>query len=112
MSDNTAPEQPPAVVGETNVHSVSFAGKLDDGEQLTGTPTVVDEAGKLTLANKVVNTVALVINDQDVAIGQAVQFTATGYTVANSPYTIKITCGTDGTPAQTKIGRTIIRVEA
>lgn len=113
MGDNRAPDEPTAVVGELNVHSVSFDGVLDAGELLTGTPTIVEETTSvLTLANKAVSTAELTINNQTVIIGRAVQFTATGYTVADSPFSIKITVGTDATPAQTKIKYVTIPVEA
>ena len=112
MSLSTAPQRPVAVVGETNNFSVSFAGRLDSGEVMTGTPTAVEQTSSdLTISNVAVNTAALTINDISVAIGNAVQFKVLGQLVANTPYTVKITAGTDSTPAQTKVGYVIFKVE-
>lgn len=106
MGRETAREIPEAVVGETLPYSVDFQGKLDSGELLTGTPTVEEvSTSDLTISNKVVSTSALVINGKTVAAGKAVQFTVSGFLVANSPYTIKITVNTDATPTPVKIGR-------
>lgn len=104
MSDNTAPELPTAAVGEVNLYSVSFAGVLDTGESLTGTPTVAEQStSDLTISNVSVSSSALTINGKTVAAGEAVQFKVSGQLTANSPYTLKITVGTDSTPAQTKV---------
>ena len=102
-----------AVVGETNNFAVSFAGVLDSGEVLTGTPTVVEvTTSDLTIANVAVNSSALTINERTVAIGNAVQFNVLGQLAANSPYTLKITAMTDASPAQTKIKYVKFRTEA
>lgn len=113
MAANTARERPTVVVGEIRLFSVSFDDKLDSGESLTGTPTVVEETTTdLTITNKAVSTSALTINNKSVAAGRAVQFKVTGFLVANSPYTILITCGTDSDPDQTVKGRVKFEVEA
>lgn len=102
MGSNTAPEKPDVTVGAAPNVSVSFVDVLDDGELLTGTPTVAEQTtSDLTIVNKAVNTAALVINGESVAIGQAVQFHVSGQLAANSPYKIKITVSTSATPAQT-----------
>ncbi len=86
---------------EVRVVAVSFQGKLDSGELLTGTPTIVEvTTSDLTLANKAVSTVALTIDGTSNAIGEAVQFSVTGGT-AGVTYTINAQVGTDSTPAQT-----------
>ena len=104
MSLNVAPQTPSAAPGSVDNHAVSFAAVLDEGELLTGTPTVEEvTTSDLTITNKALNTVALTINNQSVAIGMAVQFRVSGQLVTGSPYTIKITVGTDSTPAQTKV---------
>ena len=104
MGLNTADERPVAAVGETNNFAVSFVGVLDSGELLSGTPTVAEQTtSDLTISNEAVNTSALTINDRSVAIGKAVQFSVSGQTTANSPYTLKITVSTDSSPAQTKV---------
>ena len=95
MATHTAPEVFEAAVGETFLASVSFAGYLDDGETLTGTPTVAEQStAQLTISGQAVNTSAKTINGLSVAIGQAVQFTVSGQLVAGSPYSIKITVTT------------------
>lgn len=95
--------------------AVSFSGMLDEGELLTGTPTVVDNSPPspeaLTFSNIAVSTTALTINGISVPAGEAVQFSLSGG-VVNTAYTIKISCGTDATPAQTLYGSIDIRVKA
>lgn len=114
MAQNTAPERPVLVPGETRNFAVSFGDVVDSGELLTGTPTVAEETtSDLTIANKAVNTAALTINGKSVAIGQAVQFKVSGQlatgtvrgdeSIATGNYEIKITVSTDATPAQTLI---------
>jgi hypothetical protein len=101
---NTAPQVPTLAVGETRNFAVSFINVLDSGELLTGTPTVAEATtADLTIASKVVNTAALTVDDTAVAIGQAVQFKVSGQQLAHSPYTLKITVGTNATPAQTLV---------
>ncbi len=105
MSENTATQVPTFAPGEVNILSCSFDGKLESGELLTGTPTVAEQTtSDLTITNVVVNTVALVINTKTVAIGKAVQCKVIGQLVANSPYLLLFTVGTDASPAQTKKG--------
>lgn len=109
MGQNTGPERPVLVPGETRNFATSFADELDSGESLTGTPTVEEQTtSDLTIENKAVNTVALTINGKTVAVGAAVQCKVSGQQAAGSAatgsYTIKITVGTDATPPQTLIG--------
>lgn len=85
-------------VSEVRNVAVSFANMLDDGELLTGTPTITCTG--LTFSNQAVNTAALTIDGVEVAIGQAVQFKVVGGT-ALTQYTIQVQCGTTSTPAQT-----------
>lgn len=120
MGLNTAPERPVAVVGETNVHSVSFANILDGSELLTSTPDVVEvTTTDLTITNLAgtankgtVSTAALTINNVSVPTGEAVQFKVVGYLAATAEYTVKITAGTDATPAQTKVRYITFKAEA
>lgn len=81
--------------GETRNVSIDFAGKLDSGELLTGTPTV-EEVGSsaLTITNKQVNATSKTINGRDAAAGEAVQFRVSGL-VAGTSYLIKVTVSTD-----------------
>lgn len=113
MPLHMAPQRWQAVVGETRIVSVSFVDVLESGELLTGTPLVVETTtADLTLANKAVNTSTLTILNQSCVAGQAIQFTMTGQQ-AGTCYIIKLTCGTDATPAQTLIrGITVIGVAA
>lgn len=89
--------------GETRNHAVNFQGKLDSGELLTGTPTVVDanppSPQVLTIDNKKVNTGTITINDVSCVAGEAVQYRVACTTAGT--YNILITCGTTATPAQT-----------
>lgn len=108
----TAPQRHSKSVSEVVNVAVDMRGILDEGELLTGTPTIIEVATNvLTLSNKAINTEALVINSETVAIGEAVQFSVAGG-VAGSTYTIRITVVTDSTPAQTRIVRLKIAVVA
>lgn len=91
-----APQLPTQSITETRFHAVSFVGKLDTGETLTGTPTVAEiDTAHLTITNKAVNSAALTINGQSVAIGQAVQCKVTSSAmVAGAAYRILVTCAT------------------
>jgi hypothetical protein len=80
--------------------AVSFAGQLDDGEALTGTPTAA--AAGLTVDNVRVSTADLTVNGQTVPAGKAVQFRVAGG-ANNTTYEIKVTCGTTSSPAQTLV---------
>ena len=96
---------------EVRVVSVSFLGKLDSGELLSGTPTITAEAGSgLTLSNKTVNSEAITINGVAHAIGQAVQFKATATSANAGTWTIDIVCGTS--EGQTRFGRVTVEVVA
>ena len=106
---STAPQRPSASVGSVRNIAVSFSGKLDSGELLTGTPTITeDTTTDLTISSKAVNTVAREINGVTVPIGEAVQCNVLGFVAANFPYTLNISVGTDATPAQTLIGTVVI----
>ena len=90
-------------VGATRLFAVDLTDDLDafpSETLLTGTPTITATPSGLTLANKAVNTVALKINDSIVAVGKAVQFTATGF-ADDATYTVTISVGTNSTPAET-----------
>ena len=111
---HTAPQRNDVAAGETRNFAVSFSGKLDSGEILTGTPTVIDDAAPspevLTIGNVVINTSILTINDVSVPIGEAVQFSASGF-VSGDDYKFKISVATDATPAQALIGYVEIDTE-
>lgn len=102
MPQNTAQERPDAVPGETNIYSVSLDGKLDSGETITGTPTVVEvTTSDLTISSITVSSAELTINDRAVAAGRAIQFKVAGQDTASAPYRLKITAATSA--GQTKI---------
>lgn len=99
-----APQIPCFINGETRNGKASFAMKLDDGELLTGTPTITEiTTTDLTFANVAVSTADLEINGATVLTGQAVTFKVTGF-AAGTTYRARIQCGTTSTPAQTLRG--------
>ena len=93
--------------------AVSFVGKLDGTEVLTGSPTVTEvDAGSpnaLAITSKAVSTIELTINGATVPIGQAIQFKidGSGATVGNT-YLVDIVCDTDA--SQTIDGRIQITI--
>jgi len=111
MSEVTASQTPACAVGDERNGAVSFAGQLDDGEVLTGTPVVADadDTGDLTISNATVNTSEIVVNNRDVAVGEAVQFFVSGMT--DTKYTLKITVSTDSSPAQTLVRYVTFKVD-
>lgn len=73
----------------------SFLGKLRDGELLVSDPSAVEQTtSDLTLTNIQINTAAVVLQDCDHVIGQAVLFTVEGG-VANTEYVIKCKATSD-----------------
>lgn len=106
----TAPQIQEKTAAEIRFAAVDFQGLLDDGELLTGTPTLASAPTGLTFANTGVNAAELEINGVTAAIGQAVQFKVTGGT-SGTAYVVTVTCGTDGTPAQTLVGKVKIVVQ-
>lgn len=109
---HTAIEVPDKAVTEVLNAAVSFSGKLEAGESLTGTPTVVEETtSDLTLSSKSVSVAIINISGIDTPIGEAVQFSVQGG-VAGTLYTVNISCTTDASPAQTLRGKVTFNVEA
>ncbi len=107
----TAPQVQQKAASEVRNVAVSFAGKLDDGELLTGTPTVTVSPTGPTIASESVSAEALTINGESVAAGAAVQFRVSGGT-AGVTYTITVSCATDASPAQTLRGKVTLEVVA
>lgn len=104
-----APQRQSASVDSVRNAAVSFSGELDAGELLTGTPTITeDTTSDLVISNKSVSIEELKINGLSVPIGEAVQFTVSGFVSANFPYTIDISCDTDSSPEQTLLGSIVI----
>lgn len=109
---NTAPQRHTKSAGESRAVAVSFKGLLNDGELLTGTPTVVEvTTTDLTLSSKAVNGSSIRVNNDTCVAGQAVQFLVAGG-VAGSNYQIKITVGTNASPAQVLVVRLSLDVVA
>lgn len=105
-----AAEKQTKLVSEARNVAVSFVGKLDVGELLNGTPTVVEVGSTdLTITNVGINIVALTINDKAVIIGRAVQFKVTGG-VAGVTYILRLTSTTDASPSQTVILNVTLKV--
>ena len=107
----TAQQVPSKTESEVVNGAVSFVDVLDKGERLTGTPTI-DAVTDLTFANILVSTVILIINNNSVPAGMAVQFSVSGGLAATGTYTIPVVCGTDSIPAQTRRGKLTLTVES
>ncbi len=88
----TAPQIRELTTDETRNISVDMSGLLDDGEVLVGAPTI-ECSDSLTVDNEQINTAAVVINGDSVAVGCAVQFTVAS--TVRGAYTIDIKCSTD-----------------
>lgn len=89
--------------------SVSFDGLLEDGETLTGTPTVTATPSGLTIDNARVSTTELTIDGSIVAIGRAVQFRVAGGT-SGTRYEIVVTSDTTSSPVQTLVVECMLTV--
>lgn len=89
--------------------SMSFKNEIDEGELLTGSPTVVASPSDLTITNKVINASSVVVNGITVEAGLVVQFLVSGGT-AGTRYLVTVTCGTDSSPAETVDGEVILDV--
>lgn len=107
---STAPQRGTKLASEVRNVAVSFVGKLDVGENLTGLPTVVEVgSADLTISNVAVSLVELTINDVKVAAGRAVQCRVSGG-VAGTRYVLRVTATSNATPAQTLIANLILNV--
>ena len=90
-------------LGDTELVAVVYDQWLESGELLSGTPTAVEQVtSDLTIANVQRNATTLVIENITRAIDTVVTFLLSDGTVANSPYTIRITVSTTDS-------RTIVR---
>lgn len=102
---NTAPNTESIAPGSTRNVVFSFAGQLDDGELLTGTPTAAasvvagaGEASDLTVSGVGRNEAAETVDGETVAIDQGVVFAAAcdANTEIGTMFAVKVSCGTDG----------------
>jgi hypothetical protein len=92
--------------GVRNV-AVSFAGLLDEGETLSGTPTVSEATESLGITAAQVSTADLVIEGVKVKAGHAVQFRLTRGEASAGNYEIDILAPTSA--GQTIPGSVTIR---
>jgi hypothetical protein len=106
----SAPQVREVSTNEVRIISADFKGKLDEGELLTGTPTITEvSTDHLTLSSKQVSTVELVVNQRRCAIGEVAQFKVDASGAApGTTYEVDIICGTDR--GQTIDGRISIYV--
>lgn len=92
---------PEVSAGDTEIGAVDFQDWLDGTELLTGTPTVAEQVtSALTIDNVGRNSATLTIKGRSVTANKAVQFRFSGQ-VAGTTYRLRVTCGTDATPART-----------
>jgi hypothetical protein len=115
MTCKQAPERHCKDESEGKVITVTFTKDLATDEQLTGTPTVVEETtSDLTITNISINTIELDDKGKTIGIGKAVQFKVAGGTVAVGEeyklYTMIINASSDSTPAQDLRGEVILKV--
>ena len=82
--------------------AISFAGKLDSSELLSGTPTVTASSTLITIASAARNSATVTIDGESVIANKAVTFRVSGGT-AGGRYTLTTTCATDASVAQTLI---------
>ena len=95
-------------IGSQAVVTFDRTPRVQSGELLSGTPTVVDDnsTGELSLSNKQVNTVA--DTENEIAIGKAVQFMISTTSTTCKEYEIATEVETNGTPVQTLADKMIV----
>ena len=95
-----AKELPRKSTNDTDAGAVSFALELRSGELLTGTPTAEEQTtSALTLSNIGLNSGTVDIANQTTLANQAITFSVAGGS-SGTLYSIKVTCGTDSSPAR------------
>lgn len=98
-------KRPVVLVGEEANFAFDMRPKLQNGELITGTPTVVELTGTgddLTITNKVRNSTATVdVENDDVPIDMAVTCFITGW-VAGKVYRLLVTVVTDAPDPATR----------
>jgi hypothetical protein len=87
--------------------AVDMSGHLDDGEILTGTPTVSVSPSGPTLGSCTINSGPQMVNGQKCPAGTVVKFTASGGT-AGVDYAILVSSSTSG--SQTVQGYITLKV--
>ena len=95
-------------IGSQAVVTFDMTPRLQSGELLSGTPSVVDDdaTGDLTISNRQINTVA--DTENDIAVGKAIQFKISTSSTTCKEYEIATQVGTDGTPVQTLADKMIV----
>jgi len=102
MAVITLDEIYPISEGDTEFVPINYTNHLRSGELLSGTPTIVEvTTTDLTLTNNAVSTTVLVVKNESVTVGMAVQFNMTGQ-LTGILYRIRVTVSTDD-------GRTFVR---
>jgi ribosomal protein S1 len=95
-------------LGSYQVITFDLGPRLAEGVTLTGTPSVVDANGgtELSISSSQVNSVG--DSAEGVEVGKAVQFLVSTSSTEQVTYTLKITCATDQTPAETLVDKLMI----
>ena len=93
-------QRPEIFDSDERIGSVSYVGEIDDGETLSGTPTVTEvTTSDLTISNVAIGTTARTINKKSVAANKYVTFFVKDQ-VSGKTYTVDVRCGTSSDPAQ------------
>jgi hypothetical protein len=93
-------KQYPVSTNQVRNVAIDFAGMLDEGEKLTGTPQVEEVDGSsLGPITGVLNTSIVSINGRQVPVGEAVQFTVDA-TAVQAPATVRVDVIVDTTGGQ------------
>lgn len=99
-------------VDEVRNVAVDMRGKLDPDEVLLDNLVIVEvTSADLTLSSRAISVDDLLIEDDTVPAGQAVQFEVAGG-VKGKTYTIRITVNTSSSPPQTLIENIKLRITA
>lgn len=118
-------QRPVISEGDTDVAGIDYTKYLDEGESLTGTPTVTeigvvtsfDDDGDpvytastdLSFANLAVNDDTIFILRKEVLAGRAALFKVSGQD-ADKIYLVRVSVSTTSTPARTKVVDVLITV--
>lgn len=81
--------------------AVDFRGRLESGESLSGTPTVVSSPSGISPTNIAVTVSTKTINGKSVPAGKAITFKVPAGGTVGTTYELLVTCDTNSTPAQT-----------
>lgn len=93
---------------ETRTAVINLSRRLDDDEQLSGTPTIVElSTSHLTISEEAINDDEITVDGFPVAEGKAVTFLVAGGQ-ATKEYIVRATVETDA--GQTVVGTTTFRV--